>query len=76
MTRPRVACLTKMIKCIQYHGRESIALQGKDKEEYHFLELFSKLVMEDDEQVFSLNIQNELLALTECSDKTLNIFWK
>lgn len=33
MTRPRVACLTKMIKCIQYHERESIALQGKDKEE-------------------------------------------
>lgn len=32
--------------------------------------------MEDNEQVFSLNIQNELLALTECSDKTLNIFWK
>ena len=32
--------------------------------------------MEDDEQVFSINIQNELLTLTECSDKTLNIFWK
>lgn len=32
--------------------------------------------MEDDEQVFSINIQNELLTLTFNFNKTLNIFWK